>query len=52
MSADDDDPGLPVPKAYRMPDHYTAVVSKNTLKKDSPFVLRVLPYCRMLCRMV
>ena len=51
MSGDDDDPGLPVPltKAYRMQDHYTAVVSKNTLQKDSPFVLHVLPYCRMLC---
>ena len=48
MSADDDDLGLRVPKAYRMQDHYTAVVSKNTLKKDSPFVLQVLPYCRML----
>ena len=31
-----------------MQDHYTAVVSKNTLKKDSPFVLQVLPYCRMM----
>ena len=48
MSADDDDLGLPVPKAYRMQDHYTAVVSKNTLKKDSPFVLQVVPYCPML----
>ena len=48
MSADDDDPGLPVPKAYRMQDHYTEVVSKNMLKKDSPFVLQVLSYSRML----
>ena len=48
MSADDDDLGLPVPKAYHMQDHYTAVVSKNTLKKDSPFVLQVLPYRHML----
>ena len=49
MSADDDDPGLPVPKAYRTQDQYTAMVSKNTLKKNSPFVLQVLPYCGMLC---
>ena len=49
MSTDDNDPGLPVPKAYRMQDHYTAMVSKNTLKKDSPFVLQVLPSCCMLC---
>ena len=48
MSADDDNLGLPVPKAYRMQDHDTAVVSKDTLKKDPPFVLQVLPYCRML----
>ena len=48
MSANDDDPGLPVPKAFRIQDHYTAV-SKNTLKKNSPFVLQVLPSCRLLC---
>ena len=38
MPADDDEPG---PKAYRMKDYYTAVVSKNPMKKDSPFILQV-----------